>query len=106
MRLINCHTSLQIVFIPSWILLSVFAIGVGVFACMLLVLYKIEENQQELEQRKLANVLLIVCASVIAVCLIVFLVSPSYHLSVICALSSKRVLQQMVVRFVLSDFVV
>lgn len=75
--IVTNHTSPQIVFIPSWILLLAFVIGIGVYACMLVVLYVIEENTQELEKRKLAYILLVLCASIIAVCLIIFLVSPS-----------------------------
>ena len=61
-------------FVPSWVLLVAFIIGVVVYSCICVIVYKMEENQQELEERRPSDVIAIVCAFAVAFFLIVFLV--------------------------------
>lgn len=65
----------QVVFIPTWILLGLSTIGMGVRVCVLIILYKVEENQHELDQKKPIDILSVFCGYTIVGCLIVFMVS-------------------------------
>ena len=47
----------------------------GVRVCVLIILYKVEENQHELDQKKPIDILSVFCGYIVVGCVIIFMVS-------------------------------
>lgn len=60
-----------------WLLLAAFVVGEVVYLVVILLSYSLSENQQEVDETKLPNSILLICASVFTVSLVVFMVSAS-----------------------------
>ncbi|XP_065884380.1 transmembrane protein 185B-like [Dysidea avara] len=62
-----------VVLIPTWILIVVFFVGLPVYGLVLVALHVTADNPQEIKKRRLPDLGVIVCGSIVAVCVTVFL---------------------------------
>ena len=71
-------------FIPTWLLLIAFAIGEVIYVILVIVSYVLSDNQQHINDQRLPNLVLLVCASVFTVSLIMFMVCQRVHAHMHC----------------------
>eukprot|EP00731_Ephydatia_muelleri_P030808 Em0022g322a len=65
------HWRWVIVFIPTWILLVVFIVGVAMYSCFRLVVFRCLSSEQQ-GRSPLSTIVMVVCLFVMATCLILF----------------------------------
>ena len=67
-------THSQIILIPLWLLYCAFISGLIVLGVITLLAYILGENQQEMEDRKLPDILFFVCSAFFSISIIIFMV--------------------------------
>lgn len=79
---LSAVATLQVVFIPVWLLLGAFVVGEVLYLVIVLLSYTLAENQQAMEERKLPDFILLFCSAIFSISLIVFMVCPGFNVVV------------------------